>query len=329
MKFDVIISNPPYQLSDGGNNASANPIYHKFIEKAIYLSPRYIVMIIPSRWYCGGRGLENFRNMMLSEGHIKELHDYKNSRDCFPGIRNGGGICYFLWDRNYSSNDARVIEHDANGVVTDENRKLLEFGNIFIRDSMSVKIIRKVKEQIVTTFSEHVFTQKPYGFRTDFQDFDRNGDVKIYTKKKKCGYAFINSNRIKMNRQTVGMWKVVTSRSTSVPEEDNGQVLRISKTFIVEPNAIVTESYVLLAVFENESEAVNCYNYVKSKFFRFLCKPLIVSPDVSKRTFTLVPWLDFSMSWNDDNLYQIYHLEKDEISYIENTIKKVDDTYDD
>lgn len=325
MHFDVVISNPPYQLSDGGNNASANPIYHKFVNCAKKLKPRYISMIIPSRWYCGGRGLEEFRSSMLSEGHLKELHDYKRSADCFPGIRNGGGICYFLWDSQHNSNMAKIVEHDNTGVVRTVERQLDEFGEIFIRDSISCEIIRKVQAKNEEPFSNLVYRQKPFGFRTNFTDFDKDGDVKIYNKKEKCGYSFVNRERVKVNEDIIGKWKLVTSRSTSVPEEDNGQVLRLSQTFIVEPEAIVTESYVLLAVFDTKEQAENAYAYLKTKFFRFMCLPTIVSPDVSKRTFLFVPQLPFDKVWTDTELYERYGLSQNEVRTIEDSIKAAEE----
>ena len=325
MKFDVIIGNPPYQMSDGGNGASAIPLYHKFVEQAQKLKPRYLSMIIPSRWYCGGRGLEEFRTEMLSSGHLRELHDYKRSSDCFPGIRNGGGICYFLWDRTYDSNICTVVEHDSKGITASTQRPLNEFGDdIFIRDSVVCQIVRKIQSKKEPSLSEIVLRQKPYGFRTNFTDFDEDGDVKIYSKKVREGFSYINRDRITVNAETIDLWKVVTSRSTSVPEEDNGQVLRMSQTFVVESNAVVTESYVVLGVFNCEENANNLYSYVKTKFFRFLCQPTIVSPDVSKRTFVLVPQQDFSKPWTDEELYQKYGLTEEEIAFIESMIKPME-----
>ncbi len=324
MHFDVVISNPPYQLSDGGNNASATPIYQRFVACAKKLSPRYICMIIPSRWYCGGRGLEEFREEMLTEGHLCELHDYKRSSDCFPGIRNGGGICYFLWNSSYNSHNAKVVEHDNTGIIRDVTRPLNEFGDLFIRDSMACEIIRKVKSLKEPALSEMVYRQKPFGFRTNFTDFDDSGDIKIYNKKEKSGFAYIRRERVTVNPELIDKWKLVTSRSTSVPEEDNGQVLRLSQTFLAEPGSVVTESYVLVSTFDTKKEAEYCYNYLKTKFFRFLCQPTIVSPDVSKRTFVFVPIQQFNKCWTDEELYAKYGLNDAEIQLIEETIKSAE-----
>jgi site-specific DNA-methyltransferase (adenine-specific) len=324
MKFDVIVGNPPYQLGDGGNNASAIPIYNLFIEQSKKLNPNYLIMIIPARWYAGGRGLERFRQNMLSDNHLREMHDFKDASDCFPGIRVGGGVCYFLWDKNYNSNLVNVVEHSKGVIRKTQTRPTLEKGlSIFIRDSIVHSILEKA-----TTFNENkmssiVFKQKPYGFRTNFIDFDNDGKIKIYTKKVDVGFAFIKNEKVTKNIESIKEWKVVTSRSTSVPEEDNGQVLRISQTFIAEPNSVLTESYVVVGSFKTESEALNCLSYLKTRFFRLLCQMTIVSPDVSPRTFDLVPLQNFKESWDDEKLYKKYSLTFEEIEYLESLIREV------
>jgi site-specific DNA-methyltransferase (adenine-specific) len=324
MKFDVIVGNPPYQLSDAGHNASATPIYNLFVEQAKRLKPNYLIMIIPARWYAGGRGLETFRNNMLTDNKLKEIHDFKDANDCFPGLRVGGGVCYFLWDKNYNSNQVKVVEHSKGEIRKIQTRPSLENGlSIFIRDSVVHSILEKAQAFNEQKISMLVFKQKPYGFRTNFTDFDQKGEIKIYTKKTKDGFAFINIEKILKNQKSINDWKVVTSRSTSVPEEDNGQVLRISQTFIAEPNSVVTESYVVVGTFKSEQEANNCLSYLKTRFFRLLCQMTIVSPDVSPRTFDLVPIQDFNESWDDSKLYIKYNLSLEEINYLESLIREV------
>ena len=321
MKFDVIIGNPPYQLSDGGNRNSASPIYQLFVEQAKLLSPRFLIMIIPSRWYCGGRDLKEFRASMLKDGHLRILYDYKSGADCFPGIRAGGGICYFLWDNLYSSNDVLFTSHGEQSV----KRKKTEFGlDFFIRDTIARDVVAKVRAIDSVPLSSKVWSQKPFGFRTNYIDFRDKGEVKLYTKKAKSGYGFVAVRDITKNVEYLNHWKVVTSRSTSVPEEDNGQVLRMSQTFIAEPKSVVTESYVVIDAFKNRVEAENCMSYIKTKFLRFLCQPTIVSPDVSNRTFDLVPLQDFSHPWTDEMLYQKYGLTDEEVTFIESMIRPME-----
>lgn len=321
MKFDVIIGNPPYQLSDGGNRNSASPIYQYFVEKAKKLNPRYMLMIIPSRWYCGGRDLKEFRDCMLTDGHISTIYDYKRGADCFPGIRAGGGICYFKWERDYNSN---IMSFTSHGEDTIE-RKKIEFGlDFFIRDNLARNVVEKVRRIDKQMMSDRVWSQKPFGFRTNFVDYRDKGEIKLYTKKEKCGYAYVDRKDVTKNENKIDEWQVVTSRSTSVPEEDNGQVLRMSQTFISEPGSVVTESYVVVDSFKKKSEAENCFSYLATKFFRFLCQPTIVSPDVSNRTFVLVPLQDFSHSWTDEMLYKKYGLNDEEIAFIESMIRPME-----
>lgn len=321
MQFDVIIGNPPYQMSDGGNRNSASPIYQLFVEQAKKLKPRYLIMIIPSRWYCGGRDLSDFRDSMLKDGHLKYLYDYKYSKDCFPGIRAGGGICFFLWDIDYKSEYVIFEPHEEDKIT----RKKLDYGlDFFIRDTLAVGIVEKVRAVDKESMASRVWTQKPFGFRTNYEDFKSQGEVKLYTKKAKSGYGFVDRKDVEKNAQYIDYWKVVTSRSTSVPEEDNGQVLRISQTFISEPNSVVTESYVVIDAFKNKKMADNCMSYVRTKFFRYLCQPTIVSPDVSNRTFVLVPLQDFSHPWTDEMLYKKYGLTQDEIAFIESMIRPME-----
>lgn len=188
MNFDVIIGNPPYQLSDGGNKNSATPIYHLFALQAQKLTPKYLIMIIPSRWYCGGRDLKEFRDIMLGDGHVSFIYDYKRGADCFPGIRAGGGVCYFKWEKNYSSNEMLYISHEEKPII----RKKLEFGlDFFIRDNIARNVVEKVFRVNNIMLSSKVWSQKPFGFRTNFMDFEQNGEIKLYTKKDKSGFAYV------------------------------------------------------------------------------------------------------------------------------------------
>ena len=160
MKFDVIIGNPPYQMGDGVNSASAKPIYHYFVRQAKKLNPRYLIMIMPARWYAGGKGLDEFRNEMLSENHIKYLIDYNDSSDCFPGVNVAGGVCYFLYQKDYSG-DCIVRNIRKNELVSEEKRRLDEF-SVFVRDNFAINIIRKIKKLTKDSLESTVFSRNAF-----------------------------------------------------------------------------------------------------------------------------------------------------------------------
>ena len=218
-----------------------------------------------------------------------------------------------------------MIEHSKSEITSSIIRPTLEENlEIFIRDTIVCNIIQKIAKFNETKMSTFAFKQKPFGLRTNFTDFVKNGKVKLYTKKTEKGFAYINESSVTNNLESINDWKVVTSRSTSVPEEDNGQVLRMSQTFIVEPNAVTTESYVVIGSFKTEVEAKNCLSYVKTKFFRLLCQMTIVSPDVSPRTFDLVPIQNFDESWTDDKINKKYIITKEEQDYINSLIRPIE-----
>ena len=322
MKFDAIVGNPPYQELDGGNNASAMPVYQHFVNAARLIKPIYISMIMPSRWCVSGRGLDAFRESMLTDIHFSKMFDFRNGGDCFPGIRIGGGVCYILWDSKYEDGKIEIANMPRN--KSSQLRPKKEFGlDFLIRDNIVRSIIYKVFAFDEPKMSSLSFSQKPFGFRTNFMGYKDIGEIKIYTKKERVGFGYVSREEVTKNAEFIDEWQVVTSRSTSVPEEDNGQVLREVQTFISEPGSVVTESYVVVASFKQEQFARNCLSYLKTKFFRILCQVTIVSPDVSARTFDLVPIQDFSRPWTDDNLYKKYGLEDDEITFIESNIKSM------
>ena len=335
MKFSAVVGNPPYQVMDGGNKNSATPVYNLFVDAAKNITPSYLSMIMPSRWCVSGRGLDSFRDNMFGDNHLQTLFDYADGSNIFPGIRIGGGVCYFLWNYHYSSKDITVYNMDSSLAHNGVCRPSLEFGlDFFIRTNYVRSIVKKVYIKGEGTMSTHALTQKPFGFRTNFIDFKLIGEVKLYNKKSKDGIGYVSRESVTKNAHLIDKWKVVTSRSTSVPEEDNGQVLRMAQTFISEPGSVVTESYVVLDVFDDAFSANNCLNYLKTKFFRMLCQVLIVSPDVSSKTFELVPLQDFTstsdIDWSqsvsdiDRQLYAKYGLSDDEIAFIEKMIKPME-----
>lgn len=332
MKFDVIIGNPPYQLSDGGAQASAKPIYNHFVDAAKRLSPRYITMIIPARWYAGGKGLDSFRDAMLDDKHIKELHDFPITDDCFPGVNIRGGVCYFLWDREYNGEQNTTVTTHIQDVVRTVQRpmKYKDLG-IFIRYEQAISILNKVMDAAnIETLDSIVSARKPFGLATDFPKAAGFHDRKIglirpvtcYAKGKSIGY--VEFNEIPAHSEWANRVKVFVPRANNIGTELNDDNLN---SFVGEENTICTESYIVIGseLGLTHSQAESLAAYLRTRFVRFMHSLAKSSQDATAKTYRFVPMQDFSQKWNDEMLYEKYGLTEEEIGFIEETIKPMDD----
>ncbi len=328
MKFDVIIGNPPYQVSvnEGGKGLGAIPLYHKFVEQSMKLQPRYLSMIIPSRWFAGGVGLDNFRKNMLNDKHISQIVDYIDSNDCFPGVDINGGICYFLWDKQYDGQCEYTNIH--NGTKSTATRDLNEH-NIFIRRNEAVSIIHRVLEQGERKLSDlgGCSPQTPYGFLSTFEGAQEKrypDDCEILSSK---GWMFVERRMITKYSETIDMFKPMFSKLScehAGNPDKNGMYRVLSRMELLKPNQICTQSYLVACPSFNEKEAENTFNYLRTKFVRFLILQTLVGMNISINNFIFVPWIDFSKSWTDEELYAKYGLTQDEIDFIESMIRPME-----
>lgn len=319
MRFDVIIGNPPYQLSDGGAQASAIPLYHHFIRQAKKLKPRYLSMIVPSRWFSGGRGLDEFRDEMLRDAHISTIVDYPDATDCFPGVEIKGGVCYFLWERDRQSL-CKITTYIKDSVSTMERPLLERDCDTFIRYNEAIPILRKVQkyDEKAIKFSSLVSSQKPFGLRTYVQGADEysEGYLKLYANKH---VGYISPDDITDTNKLIGKHKVFISSAYNAGDTYPHQI--INKPFYGEPNSCCTETYIAIGPFGSKAEAENAISYMKCRFFRFLVLLLKISQHAAQKVYSLVPMQDFSESWTDEKLYAKYGITEDEITFIESMIR--------
>ena len=336
MQFDVIIGNPPYQLADGGQGASAMPIYNKFVDQAKALDPEFLVMVIPARWLFGGRGLDTFRRTMLADRRIRKLVDFPDSRQAFEAVDVAGGICYFLWNRD-NEGECEVVTNDLRGQQVTSVRTLLESGSdVFIRNNASIAMLRKIVLKETgrdgvgiglapdRRFERQVSGQKPFGLRTFFRGEEqkkRRDDVLVL---QNGGRAWASRKAITEGVDWIDKWKVFTSKSSSEhagQADKNGMRRVLSLTGVLPPGSVVTETYVILGAYKSETEARNCLSYVTTKFFRFLVATRTSAQDLPRTAYSFVPIQDFSRPWTDKALYAKYKLSEDEIALIESTIR--------
>ena len=340
MKFDAIVGNPPYQVMDGGNSASAIPIYHHFVNLSKIINPNYISMIMPSRWLSGGRGLDDFRKEMLNDKRICVLHDYFNARDCFPTVGLRGGICYFLLDLAYNG-DCEIVSHKA-GVSNRQIRPLLEEGaDTFIRSEEQISILYKVKALNEKPLSDWLSAGRFFGFHTklEWDEGSSNGaiqtadgmdmipihntkkddnDVKLYVH---GGFCWINRHDIPKNVEYVDCYKVL------LPRSGNPDTVIIGKPKMSEPGSCNSNTYVVAMPLDRQltkEEALYLLDYMKTKFFRFLVATKTTTQSMSLPAYSYVPLQDFTRLWTDADLYAKYGLTDEEIQFIESMIKPME-----
>ena len=333
MKFDVIIGNPPYQMADGsgGSTDSATPIYNKFIETSKKLNPRFLSMIIPSKWMVGGRGLNKFRNEMYEEKRIKKLVDFENASSCFPGLHIDGGVCYFLWERDYEGDIEYTFNSTDNSSTTSVRKLKNSFYKYVIRDNRIISLVEKVSN--FERFSTIVSPTKPYGIRkflfntpqryadSKLSDKEFPNSVKIYGvkgikggAKRKVGY--ITKGTIVRNQSTIKKYKLFFTTSYSTNAVEPPEII------IGEPNEVCTETFLLIGPFDSKREQMNCLNFMKTKFFKSLLYFGKGTMQVTSSVFGLIPLLDFNKSWDDNELIKHFKLSNHDVLFIEKLFSK-------
>ena len=332
MTFDVIIGNPPYQMDDGGAQASAIPLYHKFVEQAKKLKPRYLSMIIPARWMTGGRGLNTFRKTMIHDNKICVLHDYTDASECFSGVEIKGGVCYFLRDESYSGK-CHIYKHH-NKETRESFRFLVEPGDeIFVREERLISIKEKVTSKEFTSFDTIVSSMKPYGLRGDFFNSPSKYNLpKVSETPIKDGYTimgledqrrtqrYISRNYPIPNIGLLNFYKIFITRNWGIGSFEDIP----SSPIIARPNELCTETFIEIGPFKSEQEAQNVLTYVKTKFFRALVAIRKQDQGASKAVYHYVPLQDFSEPWTDEKLYKKYNLSEEEIAFIESMIRPME-----
>ena len=324
MKFDVIIGNPPYQLEIGIEKDNYSiPLYHKFVEQAKKLCPKYLTMIIPSRWFAGGRGLDDFRKDMLSDNRLKVIVDYPDATECFTnGIDLSGGVCYFLWDKDYHGN-CRVSSIQNGKEKSTMFRPLLENNcDTFIRFNEAVPILHKIQSFKEKSFSQYVSPQTPFGIISSFskyQDVPFQGSVELLCVK---GKKYIDKAYVTKNKQWIGSYKIYISKSYG--ERGAYPYRFLAKPMIGYPESCCTQTYLMLGPFNDEKECKNVISYIHTRFFRFCVMLKKNTQDAMRNVYSLVPLQDFSHPWTDEMLYQKYGLTDEEIAFVESMIRPMD-----
>lgn len=323
MKFDVIIGNPPYQLgSDGGTRDI--PIYNKFIDQAKKLNPRFLCMVIPSRWMAGGLGLSDFRKSMLEDKRIRNLIDFPVASEIFAGVEIKGGVCYFLWERD-NEGTCKVTNVRGNETFGPFERNLAEF-DIFVRDGRSVEILKKILAFNEPSIIDNLSVDKEFGWTSNFTGFhniEKKGDIPIYyIKKSKRNIGWISREDVNKSSNLIDSWKLLVPKAGS----DGGKKIPdsvLGKSLIAPSPSVCTQSFLFFHANTNE-EIESIDSYYKTRFFRFLVSLRKITQDATRSTYTWVPKQEWNTIWTDEKLYRKYNLTQDEITFIESMIRPME-----
>ena len=319
MQFDVIIGNPPYQMTGGAGGSSDSSIYHLFVEQAQNLDPRYLSMVVPSRWLAGGRGLDNFRASMLGDGHLRNLVDFPSSKETFPGVEIKGGICYFLWSKDYKGQCDVTVTRDHESTMS--FRDLGEF-DVFVRDPQAVAILHKVLAKDEPSITSILSRDTPFGIASNYSEIRERAykeDVPIYyIQKMKRRVGYVPRRLIGKNTDLIDTHKLL------VPEAYNGGDAVphpiVGKPELAPSPSVCTQSYLFLR-FVSEQAARSAQSYYSTRFFRFLVSLRKITQHALHSTYTWVPIQEWDRTWTDAALYEKYGITQDEQSYIESQVR--------
>jgi site-specific DNA-methyltransferase (adenine-specific) len=323
MQFDVIIGNPPYQMDDGGHGASAAPIYHHFVEKALALDPMYALFVTPSRWMAGGKGLDAYRDRMLKDKRVRAIVDFPKLYEAFPGVKIRGGTSYFLWHRAY--NGPCRFQTIFDGKPTDSGvERFLDTYDVLVRRNEAVSILDKVRARQEPTLDGRVSSRKPFGLPTNFRGKDDAArlrqPIRLFENQRQ---SWISRTDIPRNANWIDSWKVLMTRvqGTSAAVETKF----LSRPIVVGPGTACTETYLVAGLFETEDEANRFATYLRTRFVRFLVSLRKATQDAAKDVYAFVPDLSVRHEWTDAKLYRRYALTADEIAFIESQVAEHDD----
>lgn len=322
VKFDVIIGNPPYQIgSDGGTRDV--PIYNKFVEQAKKLEPRFLSMVIPSRWMAGGLGLDDFRRDTLGDRRIRKLLDYPTASELFPGVEIKGGVCYFLWDRD-NEGPCEVTTVRGSEVTGPVRRNLGEH-DVFVRDAGSVRILEKVLSHAEPSMTDVLSARTAFGVVSNFAGYrttPNKGDVRYYaTSTKGRVVAWTARAQATQNLPAIDRWKAMITKAYGAGEGIPHQIL--GQPCIAEPPSICTQSFLFVCV-DSRDEAESVMSYFRTRFLRFLVSLRKITQDTTRETYLWVPQQKWNRKWTDAELYKKYGITRDEVAFIESRVRPME-----
>lgn len=320
MRFDVIVGNPPYQLGDGGGGkgTSAKPIYHLFVNQAFKLKPKYVAMVIPSRWFSGGKGLDDFRETMLASSQFRKLVDYTNAKEVFPGTQIKGGVCYFLWDSQYEG-PCEIVRIQNGEVGTSVERRLNAHGKVFIRFNEAAPILERILDKTDEFLVQQVTSRNAFNILSNFSDYrdvQFDGSIQFF-----CvdGVKWISREIPTRNTELIDRWKALIPKAG--PGNDGYPHKILGEPLVAGPGSACSETYLVVGDYDTEKEAKNMQSFLKTRFARFMIALVKNTQNLTKAGFQFTPKLSMSRSWSDEELFDHFGIGLEEQEFIDTIVK--------
>ena len=328
MQFDVIIGNPPYQMKGGAGGSSDSSIYHLFVKQALALEPRFLSMVIPSRWMAGGRGLDEFRTQMLNSDRLRYLIDFPDSGEAFPGVQIKGGVCYFLWDAGHGG--PCMVTRMEGGVRHEQPNRVLGEFDVFVRDEKALGILRKVLAKGEPSVIQLFSGDTPFGIATNYKDWSQRqtgSQIALHLIDRGTRtVGYIKRDQIHKNAALIDVWKVLVPEAYGAGESFPHQIL--GREVISPPPSVCTQSYLAVAPFSSERQARSFASYYRTRFFRFLVSARKITQHALRSTYSWVPQQTWNRTWTDDLLYEKYGISQEEIAFIDSMIRPMESADD-
>jgi site-specific DNA-methyltransferase (adenine-specific) len=326
MQFDVIIGNPPYQLGQSGGEAVggfAMPVYQKFVQAAKSLEPRFVIMVTPSRWFAGGRGLDEYRSEMLTDKRMRSLIDFPDASEAFPGTQIKGGVSYFLWDKSWNGMCEVTTVENGKPTGSPFTRSLDDY-DVLVRRNEAVPILQKVlaatAQDGIGNLAAKVSPIQPFSIRTNFRGAERPKGLKKPVRLiGNGGETFIERAQIPRNDSWVDDWKVLLGRAYGAGDGFPHQIY--NRPIVAEPGSACTETYLVISRFKSEKQARRFDQYLRTRFVRFLVSLRKNTQDIYSERFQFVPDLPMNREWTDAALFEKYSIDDTEVAFIDSMIR--------
>lgn len=340
-KFDVVIGNPPYQTEAQGGGTRDTPVYHLFMDAA-YEVGKKVVLITPARFlFNAGFTPKAWNQKMLADRHLTVPYYVPNSDDLFPGTDIKGGIAVTYWAEDHDGEPIGTFtefpelnailhkvreSHDPSLTSAVTSGRAYAYTQSMHESHPEASALMSSDAQL--RVSTNAFDQLPFLYHADHPADGEYVRVLGVSRNRRLT-RWIRSKYL-TGPSSFGAYKVVLPAANGSGALGEG----LSNPVVVGPKVAVTQTFITIGCFDDETTAEACLKYIKSKFARALLGVLKITQHNPAKVWKHVPIQDFTsgsdIDWTkplpeiDQQLYAKYKLSSDEIDFIETKVKSME-----